>query len=278
MHGVTARLDAFPRLRPAFAGRGCLETLVPSFDGVPIAFDSHGSGSPAIVFVHGWSCDRSDFVGQLVLASQVVRVDLAGHGASGRGRSDWTIASFGQDVAAVVGSLGLRRVVLVGHSMGGDVVLDAAFRLPGVVCGLVWVDVYDQLGFPREVESRLAPFRSSFAPAVEEFVRPMFAPSADPSLVSRIVTRMASAPPEIALPCLRAAWNAHAFVPGMLRELGLPVVSISPADVPCNLGSYGIEVVRMAGVRHFPHLEDPAAFNRVLSEIVSRWNSVPPQA
>ena len=232
------------------------------------------------MFVHGWSCDRSDFSSQLG-RWQVVRVDLAGHGSSGLERSDWTIASFGQDVAAVVGSLGLRRVVLVGHSMGGDVVLDAALRLRGLVCGIVWVDVYDRLGGGRsleEVEERLAPFYASFGPAVEAFVRGLFAPSADPALVSRTVARMASAPPSIALPCLRAAWNAHTIVPGALRELGLPVVSISPADADCDLDSYGIEVVRMAGVRHFPHLENPAEFNRVLSAIVSRWSSVPPRA
>ena len=238
------------------------------------------------MFIHGWSCDRSDFSAQLSLAERcrVVRVEFAGHGESGTGRSDWTIASFGEDVAAVVRSLGLQRVVLVGHSMGGDVALAAARLVRSAVAGIVWVDVYDQLGrgrSPSEVDERMAPFRAAFTPTVETFVRGMFAPSTDPALVSRIVTRMASASPEIALPCMRAAWNAWSSVPKALGELGVPVVTIAPADGPCdedNLRSYGVDLVRMDGVRHFPHLERPEEFNRVLSAIVSRWNSVPPQA
>ena len=250
--------------------------LASSFDGVPIAYDSVGDGAPSLVFVHGWSCDRSDWDGQLALASRhrVVRVEYAGHGASGRGRSDWTIASFGEDVAAVVRALGLESVVLVGHSMGGDVAVAAASLLGDRVLGIVWVDVYDRLGHdrtPEQVDERMAPFRARFAETVRPFVGRMFAPSADPALVERIVERMATASPDIALPVMRAAWNSHRTIPEALRALRLPVVAINPADGPCdeeNLRSFGVDVVRMAGVRHFPMLEDPAGFNRVLTSVV----------
>ena len=43
-------------------------------------------------------------------------------GESGGGRQRWTMAAFGDDVAAVVRHPGLGEVVLIGHSMGGDVV------------------------------------------------------------------------------------------------------------------------------------------------------------
>jgi pimeloyl-ACP methyl ester carboxylesterase len=67
----------------------------------------------------------------------VVTVDLAGHGESDSGRQDWSIAAFGSDVATVVDQLALEDVVPVGHSMGGDVILEAAGRLPGRVSGLI---------------------------------------------------------------------------------------------------------------------------------------------
>ena len=51
----------------------------------------------------------------------MVAVDLGGHGESGMGREHWTMEAFGDDVAAVVRGLGLERVILVGHSMGGYV-------------------------------------------------------------------------------------------------------------------------------------------------------------
>jgi pimeloyl-ACP methyl ester carboxylesterase len=109
-----------------------------SRDGIPLTFEVHGSGTPALVFVHGWSCDRGYWSGQLAAFSdrhQVVAVDLAGHGESGGGRQTWTMAAFGDDVVAVVEQLGLGELVLIGHSMGGDVIVEAALRLGERVLG-----------------------------------------------------------------------------------------------------------------------------------------------
>jgi pimeloyl-ACP methyl ester carboxylesterase len=52
-------------------------------DGFSIAYETLGEGSPALVFVHGWSCDRSYWAAQLEPFSRdfrVVAVDLAGQG------------------------------------------------------------------------------------------------------------------------------------------------------------------------------------------------------
>ena len=57
-------------------------------------------------------------------------------GESGGGRQRWTMAAFGDDVAAVVRHPGLGEVVLIGHSMGGDVVVETALRLGGQVLGV----------------------------------------------------------------------------------------------------------------------------------------------
>ncbi len=59
-----------------------------SSDGIRIAYETRGNGPFAVVFVHGWSCDRSYWKGQLEPIShqyQVVAVDLAGHGERGAG-------------------------------------------------------------------------------------------------------------------------------------------------------------------------------------------------
>src|SRR5918994_764401 len=88
---------------------------------------------PALVFVHGWSCDRSYWSRQLPHFAgrhNVVAIDLAGHGESGVGRQAWTMPAFGDDVVAAVEQLGLESTVLIGHSMGGDVIVDAALKLP----------------------------------------------------------------------------------------------------------------------------------------------------
>jgi pimeloyl-ACP methyl ester carboxylesterase len=93
-----------------------------SADGVPIHYDVQGTGALALVFVHGWCCDRHSWdrqVDAFAPSYTVVRLDLAGHGASGQARTQWTMAAFGQDVVAVVEQLRLVQVVLIGHSMGG---------------------------------------------------------------------------------------------------------------------------------------------------------------
>jgi pimeloyl-ACP methyl ester carboxylesterase len=154
--------------------------FVLSTDGTRIAYDLIGAGHPALMLVHGWSCDRTYWNAQLESLSRdftVVTVDLAGHGESECGREAWSIAAFGSDVALVVTLNGLEDVVLVGHSMGGDVILEAARTLSTRVGGLIWVDTYSALpetSSSEDVQQRMGPFRANFAEETQRFVRTMF--------------------------------------------------------------------------------------------------------
>jgi pimeloyl-ACP methyl ester carboxylesterase len=251
-----------------------------SADGIHIAYDVRGAGTPALVFVHGWSCDRSYWEGQIEPFSQqvtVVAIDLAGHGQSGLGRQAWTMAAFGGDVAAVVERLGLQRVVLIGHSMGGDVIVEAARRLPGRVAGLVWVDTYRQLGNPRspeQLQAMLSPFRASFVEATRNFVRGMFPAGADPSLVERVVADMCAAPPEVALGAMESAMSFDREIPRALQELELPLVAINadaPATDVASLERHGVEIFLMSGVGHFLMMEDPERFNQMLRTVLDKF-------
>jgi pimeloyl-ACP methyl ester carboxylesterase len=250
---------------------------VPSADGVPIAYEVHGQGSPVLVLVHGWSCDRSYWKEQIEDLSaeyQLVLIDLAGHGESGLGRKDYTMAAFGDDVAAVVDKLGLAQVVLVGHSMGGDVIVEAARRLKGRVTGLVWVDDYKSLGAPRsdaEIEAFVAKFRKDYKGATNSMVRGLFGPDADPKLVERIAKDMASAPPQVAISALQHSFSNDRVVPAALAELRLPVRAINSDNAPTDhesLAKYGVKAFVMPGVGHFLMLEDPARFNRSLDSVI----------
>jgi pimeloyl-ACP methyl ester carboxylesterase len=248
-----------------------------SADGVRVAYEMLGVGAPALVFVHGWSCDRSYWEGQLEPFSRefrVVAVDLAGHGDSGPGREAVTIGAYGGDVAAVVEKLGLERVILIGHSMGGDVILEAARRLPGRVAGLVWIDVYTELGAPdtpEQLEAGMAPFRANFVEATRAFIRGMFPPGSDPSLVERVAAKMSAAPAAFALAEMKAARSFKREVPLALQELELPIVAINPDYRPTDFASlerHGIEVAIMPGVGHFPMMENPEGFNSLLRGVL----------
>jgi pimeloyl-ACP methyl ester carboxylesterase len=249
-------------------------------DGVAIAYEDHGAGSPTLVLVHGWSCDRTYWEGQIAdlsSSNRVVAVDLAGHGESGVNRDDWTIESFGRDVAAVANALELEDMVLVGHSMGGDVILEAARSLPGRVNGLVWIDTYKQLGSPRtaeEVAEIVAPFRADFVASMRNLVPTMFSPTADSALVAQVTTDMAAAPPDIAAEALESSFTYGRQVTTPVQQLSLPIVAINPAEPPSDVESlerYGVEVVPVPEVGHFIMLEDPERFNAVLRDVITRF-------
>jgi pimeloyl-ACP methyl ester carboxylesterase len=258
-------------------GARSMADAVASADGIRIAYETQGEGTPALVFVHGWSCDRSYWKGQLQPFSQqfkVVAVDLAGHGESGLGRKTQTMAAFGGDVAAVVEKLGLQHIILIGHSMGGDVIAEAARRLPGRVAGLVWIDTYKQLGTPRtpeQIQTLMAPFRTDFVETTRSFVRGMFPPGADRALVERVVMDMSAAPPEVAVGALESAIGFGNEMPRALKELKLPVVAINPDNKPTDVASlerHGVRVVLMPGVGHFLMMEDPERFNGLLRTVI----------
>lgn len=248
-------------------------SFVNSRDGIQIAYEVHGTGMPALVFIHGWSCDRSYWKAQIepfARQYQVITIDLAGHGESGLGRKTWTIQAFGDDVAAVVNKLGLQRVILIGHSMGGDVIMEAAKRLNNRVVGLIMVDTYKKLGpgrTPEQVQAFIKRLRVNFADSTRALVRSLFISTSDSMLVERVAADMSSAPPAVALSALESAFNYSREITHALEELKLPVITINSDNGPTDVRSmeqYGVQVMIMSGVGHFLMMEDPESFNRML--------------
>lgn len=250
-------------------------------DDVPIHYSTYGAGAPALVFVHGISCDQGYWRKQVEQFSrdfQVVTIDLAGHGKSGLGRSEWSMEAYGDDVVAVVAGLDLQRVVLIGHSMGSAVVLEAARQLTGRVGGIVSVDALGSLDTwwtPEEIEQEVSPFRDDFVEVTRGWVRGMFTEGSDPVFVEEIVTRMSSAPPEVALPSLESALTKMygREVSTALEGLNAPVFVINadfaPTDVE-SLERHGAEVHIIPETGHFFMLEKAAVFNSVLSDVVQQ--------
>lgn len=259
------------------AGKAAGVGTATSADGVEIRYEVRGSGTPVLVFVHGWCCDRTYWNKQMDHFSsrvKVVAVDLAGHGESGSNRKEWTMGAFGDDVAAVVNKLNLSRVVLVGHSMGGPVIIEAAKRLPGRVIGLVGVDTFQDLGrkwTDDELEKQIAPLRENFVEGTMNFVHQMYPEGADSALVAKIATDVASASPEVGLACMEgvARFDAAAAV----QEVRLPIISINSDMWPTNLEgnkeiAASFDLILMPGLGHWVMIEDPETFNLNLTAAV----------
>jgi pimeloyl-ACP methyl ester carboxylesterase len=260
---------------PAFAAGKKLVTTAP--DGIPLSYTVQGKGEPALVFVHCWCCDQTywrDQVPYFEKKYKVVTLDLAGHGESGLGRGDYTIQSFAGDVAAVVRAAGLTKVILIGHSMGGPVNLEAARLLDGVVIGLIGVDTYQDFGqkYPADMrEKYMAAFKADFRGVTDRFVRSMFAPKADTALESHIASDMASCPPDVGIGAMGDMMN---YDPApAVQELKIPIRCVNADLWPTNVEgnkklAYSFDAKYLPGHGHFLLLEDPAAFNKLLDETI----------
>jgi pimeloyl-ACP methyl ester carboxylesterase len=171
-------------------------------------------------------------------------------------------------------------VVLVGHSMGGDVILEAARQVRSRSVGLIWMDAYRTLPVvrsPAEIQELMAPFRADFVGWTRSYVRELFPPAADAALVERIVSDVSSAPPAVAIPALESAFQYAAQVPRALADLRLPIAQINPDDGTTNvvaLKRHGVEVHLLRDVGHFPFLEAPEACNRMLKDMLESMNAL----
>ncbi len=251
---------------------------VKSVDGVEISFDVSGNGDTGLVFVHGWSCDKSYWQNQVEFFSnnyKVITIDLAGHGNSGMNRKDYTMELFGDDVAAVVNHLKLNKVILIGHSMGGSVILEAAKKLGDKVIGIIGVDTYQSFVDDWTSEQKdgfLKSFQDNFVLTTKEFVRSMFPQNADTLLVKKVADDMSSAPPEVAVSAIR---NLFYYDPvPTLRSLNLHLISINCDMYPVSIEENkkyvkDYEVKFMKGVGHFLMLERPDEFNGLLKESIA---------
>ena len=264
----------------SFALAGCSgedENQVRSFDGVKISYDVQGTGQPVLVFVHGWSCGKEYWKGQVAHFAKkhkVVTIDLAGHGQSGLSRKDYTVESFGKDVASVVKKLNLDQAILIGHSMGGDVIVEAAGQMPDRIICLVGADTFHDIekGYQgAELEKIAIRLEADFVKEVQGFVRQMFPPTADPVLVEWVAGKMSSADPQVGINAFRNLGNYD--LKSAAEKLEIPICSISADLWPTNLDAnkkYAktFKLKLMPGIGHFVMLEDSEKFNKLLEEII----------
>jgi pimeloyl-ACP methyl ester carboxylesterase len=111
-------------------------------DGVEVAFSDVGVGEPTLVLIHGLGSYMPVWqrnLDELAKHHRVVAVDLPGYGKSSKANYDYSMAFYARTVEGVISALGLRRVVLVGHSMGGQIAMTHALRYPRRAEALVLV-------------------------------------------------------------------------------------------------------------------------------------------
>ncbi|MDD2465940.1 MAG: alpha/beta hydrolase [Desulfobulbus sp.] len=265
---------------PAVAATN-LPQVVLSRDNTPISYEVYGSGEPTLVFVHGWSCDSRYWrmqIDQFAKKYRVVVLDLAGHGQSGMTRRCYSMRAFAEDVRAVVEAVGSKTVILIGHSMGGEIVAHAARMMPERVIGLIGVDTLENVEYPlsrQEAEAMLAPMIDDFRKESRAFVGTMFRPGTDPAVRQWVLADMSSAPPSIAMESMEA--YLFEYVNGGIARvfdgIKVPVVCVNgdvwPVDFEANRRHMkSFEAITVPGGDHFLMLDKPNAFNQALEQAV----------
>ena len=202
-------------------------------DGLEIVGEVRGQGDTALIFLHGWGGDREYWknqVGVFAADYRVVAIDQAGHSESGKGRKAWTADSLAGDVEAVVKALGLKRVILVGHSMAGWVALLAARRMPGTVVAVIGVDTLQNAEFklPEEVRtSILDGVEKDFKGTVRVTIAGLLPEKADAELKTWLQTKAEGQDPKMALALMRDLFGLDTRK--LLKEAKVPVRCINSA-------------------------------------------------
>ena len=266
---------------PLVAGPG----TITASDGVAIAYTVSGAGSPALVFIHGWMCDQSFWAAQVEEFSKtntVITIDLPGHGLSGMDREGWSMMAYGADVQTVVEHFGLTDVVLIGHSMGGAVVLEAARLMPDRVIGVVGVDSLHDVEAkydPEKMKGYFAAYEADFVGTCGQMVASMFQEDADPALVERVTNDMCDGSPEISLALLRQ-FIEYELGPALAAVADIPVQYINADMYPTNPEANQKYHLTFSGVvvqdvGHFLMMERPEEFNELLRQVVANLNELP---
>ena len=123
------------------SGKNFLKTT----DGAHIYYEEYGTGhEQAILMVPGFLCTTKFFRRNAQVLSQeyhVILMDPRGQGLSSKTLSGNTVERNARDIGELIGHLGLKKLVLLGWSVGSSVSLEYAVEMdPGRLAGLILVD------------------------------------------------------------------------------------------------------------------------------------------
>jgi pimeloyl-ACP methyl ester carboxylesterase len=245
--------------------------------GVRIHFEDGGSGPGLpVVFVHGLAGDLEMWRAQLDhlrKTRRAVALDLRGHGHSGVSKGgDYSIPAMANDIFAVTGALGIGRFVLVGHSMGGAVILAASQARPKAVAGLLFVDPAGDVS--RLSKDRLDAMVEKMSSATyKDFMRGWFGASLEngrETTRAMVFAGLERTPREVVrgsflgLAAFKPAPALDAFEGPMLTVV-LPA-SDRPSSYQNLVGNLPAEKVR--NLSHWLMMDAPGQFNAILDRFL----------
>ena len=257
--------------------------------GRKVSYAGAGDSGDVVLLVHGYGGDRNSWLflqEPLAARHRVYALDLPGHGTSAKDVGDGSVDLLADAVLGVLDAVGPDRAHLVGHSLGGAVVLAAAARSPGRIASLT---LFAPAGFGPSIN---AGYVRGFAAAqtrreLKPLVGQLFA---DEQLVTRQVVDDLLAYKRLDGVDAALAALAETLLDGdeqridsaaAVRALGgvLPVTvvwgsadRIIPAEQASSVAAVapGAAVRVIDGAGHMPHMERPAEAQAAVEETIAR--------
>jgi pimeloyl-ACP methyl ester carboxylesterase len=251
------------------------EKSIPSFDGLSIDYAVSGSADLRFIFLHGWSCNRSFFQAQIdyFSASFTCLVpDLPARGHSFESRQAWDISSYAKDVAELIDAEVPGQTILIGHSMGGAVALEAAALRPDKVTAVVMADTH-VFDYGSLDEATISGFLDSMRTDLDGFIRGLVTSTsstqASQELIEWIIEQMTGCSLDIALPTLESLLRWKALP--LLQHLKMPVIAMHSELINEQARLRYADFMKfypLSGAGHFLQLENADGFNDLLQQVL----------
>ncbi len=250
-------------------------------NGVRLYYTDSGSGDPALLFVHGWCCDSTNWRPQVSAfrrTHRIVATDLRGHGRSGKPEQDYTMDGFAEDLEWLMRELDLRKPVIIGHSMGGLIALLLARRKKRALRGLVMVDASLHVAMDQQAINGL--LQGVDGPAYRQAARLLidsfFRPASPRAFRAGLTERLLRTPQHVLAPALHSLAAEMRPAPA---ELGIPSLFIDAGRTFDELKLIertvpGIEIARTNSAGHFNMLEAPHQVNAMLRTFIDQLRPV----
>jgi pimeloyl-ACP methyl ester carboxylesterase len=252
---------------------------------VLINYFQQGQGEITLLFLHGWCIDGTYWENQLEYFSKyynVYAIDLPGFGKSKAQRTNWTVEEYANDITAFISTMNLKKVVIIGHSMAGEIMLQTALTNNPEIAGITGIDNFKLIDVeftPEQMEqiTNFFPllekdFRNS-APVYADMM--LFHPTTTMEVKDRVKTDFAKSNPVIGYGTFINQMQYAYTDAQKLEQLNYKLYLINNDGFPTNetgLKNHcknGFQVETISATGHYPMIEKPAEFNLILEKILS---------
>lgn len=252
---------------------------------VEINYFQQGQGDTTLLFLHGWCINATYWKNQSEYFSKsynVYAIDLPGFGKSKAERTNWTIEEYTNDVTAFIDAMNLKNVVIIGHSMAGEIMLQAALTNNPKILGIVGVDNFkfiDMVFTPDQMKQMTDFFQmleKDFKNAAPVYAdRMLFHPKTPQEVKDRVKTDFANSDSVIGLGTLINQMQCAYNDAQRLEKLNYTLYLINSDSFPTNetglknhcKASFQMETINATG--HYPMIEKPTEFNLLLQKVLT---------